>query len=259
MARARCTWESPARNDKVTLVEENVTDGNGAVAKRCADCGLEYFPHIRRGDSDDRIDKLFGFDVVAALNTIMDLVHASHARPTTSDGAFAAWNWLAGLRQMFGPEQGSAREWLNQIAELRTQLLDFGKAAARHESQETLLVTHGGQTPVVRTRCALQLTGELAAELTALEHIWRKPSRARRPSKHTLAMLELKLLKAGFSHDEIARANFDGDLGGNSGHAPSERALNGAIDRVKKRLKAHEKHSESGAHESEAASPLNGR
>ncbi len=243
-------------------MDENLAetaDRSESNAKRCGDCGLEYFPHVRRGESDDRIDKLFGFDVVAALNTLMDLVHASHSRPATSDGAFAAWNWLAGLRQMFGPEQGSSREWLNQIAQLRTQLLDFGKAAARHESQETVLVTHGGQTPVVRTRCALQLAGELAAELTALEHIWRKPSRARRPSKHTLGMLELKLLKAGFSQDEIARANFDGELASNSGHEPSERALNGAVDRVRKRLKAVEKLSESGAHEPEAHSPLNGR
>jgi hypothetical protein len=225
-------------------------DQNHENAKRCPDCGLEYFPHTRRGESDDRIDKLFGLDVVAALNSVMDLLHASHDRPATSAGAFAAWNWLASLRQMFGAEDASAREWAHQIAELRTQLVDFAKAAARQESLESMLVAHGGQTAVVRTRCALQLAGELAAELTSLEHLWKRPSRARRPSKHTLGLLELKLQQVGFSHREIAKANFDAALTDDS-----ERALGAAVERVKKRIKATEK---AGMAEPESGAAANG-
>ena len=216
---------------------------NETTAKRCAECGLEYLPLTRRGDIDDRIDKFFGLDVVSALNIVMDLIHASHARTGMSEGAFAAWNWLAGLRQMLGPEQASAREWAKQIAQLRAQLVDFAKAAARQENLETLLVAQGGQTPVVRTRSALQLASELATELAALEHLWKKPSRAIRPSKHTLGLLELKLHTVGFSHEEIAKADFDSSLDG----ADSERALKVAVERVKKRIKAAEKHAAEGA------------
>jgi hypothetical protein len=232
--------------EKERLVGDNASETAGhkeTNAKRCADCGLEYLPLTRRGDTDDRIDKFFGLDIVSALNIVMDLIHASHARSGMSEGAFAAWNWLAGLRQMLGPEQASARQWANEIAQLRADLIDFAKAAARQESLETLLVAQGGQTPVVRTRSALQLASELATELAALEHLWKKPSRAIRPSKHTLGLLELKLHKVGFSHEEIARADFDGSLDG----AASERAVNVAVERVKKRIKAAEKHEAEGS------------
>ena len=227
-------------DEKETLVEENGAQANGTegTPKRCADCGLEYFPSIRRGQSDDRIDRLFGLDVVSALNIIMDLLHASHDRPGASEGTFAVWNWLAGLRQMVGPEQDSAREWAKHIGELRAQLLEFCKVGARQESLETQLVVNGGQTPVIRTRRSLDLAKELATELYALDHIWKKPSKARRPSKHILGTLELKLHKVGFSEREIAIADFDGSLT----NADSERAINVAVERVKKRLKAAEKH-----------------
>ncbi len=227
-------------------------DENGSQAasrtegtpQRCADCGLEYFPYVRHGDTDDRIDKLFGLDMVSALNIVMELLHSSHDRPAASAGAFAAWNWLAGLRQMAGPDQDSARAWAKQIAQLRAQLLDFTTLAARQENLETQLVANGGQTPVVRTRRALDLAKELATELFALEHIWKKPSRARKPSKHLLGMLELRLHKAGFTEREIAIANFDGWLSeSNSDHNESgKKAIAAAIDHVKKRIKAAEKH-----------------
>jgi hypothetical protein len=176
-------------------------------------------------------------DVVSAPNVIMDLLHSSHDRPGASEGTFAVWNWLAGLRQMVGPEQDSAREWAKHIAQLRAQLLDFCKVGARQESLETQLVANGGQTPVIRTRRALDLAKELATELYALDHIWKKPSKARRPSKHILGTLELKLHKVGFSEREIALANFDGSLV----DPDSERGIGVAADRVKKRIKAAEK------------------
>jgi hypothetical protein len=218
-------------------------DRNETTARHCSDCGLEYLPLTRRGEIDDRIDKFFGLDVVSALNIVMDLIHASHARAGMSEGAFAAWNWLAGLRQMLGPEQASARQWGNQIARLRAELVDFGNAADRQEKLESLLVALGGQTPVVRTRSALQLASELATELVALDHLWKKPSRAVRPSKHTLGLLELKLHKVGFSHEEIAKADFDASLEGDR----SDRAFKVAVERVKKRIKAAEKHEAEGA------------
>jgi hypothetical protein len=218
-------------------VDENGAGHTEGNSKRCGDCGLEYFPYVRRGEVDDRIDKLFGLDVVSTLNIVMELLHTSHDRPAASAGAFAAWNWLAGLRQMAGPDQDSARAWAKQIAQLRAQLLEFTHLAARQESLETQLVINGGQTPVIRTRRSLELAKDLATELYALEHIWKKPSRARKPSKHLLGMLELRLLRAGFSEREIALANFDAWLS----ESHSEKALATAIDHVKKRIKAAEK------------------
>lgn len=223
------------------LIAENGEEGSALC---CLTCRLvlvcSFSPHVRR-DVDDETDRLCGFNVVDALNTLkLLMVHGCHT-PERKAGAHAAYCWLLEVREHAGPERNRETRYVESLNQLASALGEFLSAADEQEASERQRDEHtSGYKPSPRphevTAHAVGLAKQLeqqvlqqrgrvcfSSEGRVLPGTDQKPGQK---GKMLLARLELTLADSGFSVAEIGKLNLD--KGG----------PNGAADRVKKRLRS---------------------
>jgi len=210
-----------------------VAIGNGEQ-RRCSTCGAEWYPS-RPADGDADLKVLCGFDVVRAMNILLEVQHQADTKakpearlcadPGRKRVAAEAWLRLHQVREDLGPERISQQAYVDVIGPLQEALGAFLPVAKSREHEETIYESHvygemESPKPSELSRAAIAAAEQLAPFLDALAQKWTLdfdgltlPGTKAKRGRTTRALLgEIEgILAGGFSQSEIARLDLGGE------------------------------------------------
>jgi len=208
--------------------------------RRCVTCGVDWVPHAslssQQREKDAALKQLHQFDLVSAMNTLLDAHHQQHANPVLAGALFGAYRLLLGERQALGTEHLNRLELVQQLASVEQGLSGLsGLSAAVDRHRES----RANESTLALAEETLRAVDGLSALVVRLKAALNDPFRdsthsSGRRSKVLLSEIESVLMEAGMSAVAVGALGLDGEP------VTSREA---ASDRVRKRKRERDQRS----------------